>query len=88
MRTEAGMDNSRSYWYSVRRGAALVKEITKGVVPVTGSLYVEQYEGNKETFRRAITQALKSSDGLMIFDISHIINRNWLGCIGKGNYRC
>lgn len=83
-RTEAGMDNSRSYWYSVEGGAALVKEITKGVVPVTGSLYVEQYEGNKETFRRAITQALKSSDGLMIFDISHIINRNWWDVLEKG----
>lgn len=76
-RTEAGMDNSRSYWYSVEGGAALVKEITCGVVPVTGSIYVEQYEGDLDLFGRAVSQALKSSDGLMIFDVCHIINRNW-----------
>lgn len=60
-----------------RGGAALVKEITCGVVPVTGSIYVEQYEGDLDLFGRAVSQALKSSDGLMIFDVCHIINRNW-----------
>ncbi len=83
-RTEAGMDNSRSYWYSVEGGAALVKEITAGVVPVTGSLYVEQYEGNEQLFKKAIKQALISSDGLMIFDISHIIKRNWWNILDEG----
>lgn len=83
-RTEAGMDNSRSYWYSVEGGAALVKEITAGVVPVTGSLYVEQYEGNSELFKKAVRQALISSDGLMIFDISHIIKRDWWDVLKQG----
>jgi len=83
-RTEAGMDNSRSYWYSVEGGAALAKEITAGVVPVTGSIYVEQYEGNAELFKKAISQALTSSDGLMIFDISHIIKRNWWDLLKQG----
>ncbi len=82
-RTEAGMVNSRSYWYSVEGGAALVKEITCGVVPVTGSVYVEQYEGKEDIFKRAVTQSIKSSDGLMIFDISHIINRNWWDILQK-----
>lgn len=82
-RTEAGMDNSRTYWYSVEGGAALVKEITRGVVPVIGSIYVDQYEGNADVFSRATTQALKSTDGLMIFDICHIINRNWWDLLDK-----
>lgn len=83
-RTEAGMDNSRSYWYTVEGGAALVKEITAGVVPVTGSLYVEQYEGNEKLFKKAVKQALISTDGLMIFDISHIIKRNWWDLLKQG----
>lgn len=77
-RDEPGMDNSRSYWYTVEGGSELVKEITAGVVPVIGSLYVEQYEGDKELFGRAVKQALKSNDGgLMIFDMSHIVTRGW-----------
>lgn len=83
-RTEAGMDNSRSYWYSIEGGANLVKEITRGVVPVTGSIYVEQYEGDAKQFSRAVAQAIKSTDGLMIFDIVHIINRNWWQPLSDG----
>lgn len=82
-RTEAGMDNSRSYWYCVEGGASLVKEITRGSAPVLGSIYVEQYEGNVEQFSNAVTQALNSTDGLMIFDIVHIINRNWWSQLDK-----
>ncbi|MDP3452564.1 MAG: alpha amylase family protein [Bacteroidales bacterium] len=83
-RDEPGMDNSRTYWYTVEGGSELVKEITRGVVPVIGSLYVEQYEGDAETFSRAVKQALKSNDGgLMIFDMSHIVTRKWWDIIEK-----
>ena len=71
-RSEAGMDNSLTYCYSVEGGAELAKEITKGVVPVIGSIYVEQYLGDFTPFGPAVTQALKSTDGVMIFDIVHL----------------
>ena len=71
-RSEAGMDNSLTYCYSVEGGAELAKEITKGVVPVIGSIYVEQYLGDFTPFRPAVEQALKSTDGVMIFDIVHL----------------
>lgn len=83
-RTEPGMDNSRNYWYCIEGGAELAKEITRGKVPVTGSLYVEQYDGDAERFARAVAQTLESSDGLMIFDIVHIINRGWWDVLRKG----
>ncbi|MFA6335862.1 MAG: alpha amylase family protein [Bacteroidales bacterium] len=76
-RREAAMDNSRSYWYSVEGGAELAKEITCGVVPVIGSILVTQYEGDEKQFKRAVSQVLQSSEGVMIFDISHIIKNNW-----------
>ena len=71
-RSEAGMDNSLTYCYSVEGGAELAREITKGVVPVIGSIYVEQYLGDFTPFRPAVEQALKSTDGVMIFDIVHL----------------
>ncbi len=71
-RSEAGMDNSLTYCYSVEGGAEIAKEITKGVVPVIGSIYVEQYLGDFTPFGPAVEQALKSTDGVMIFDIVHL----------------
>ncbi|WP_295938942.1 alpha amylase family protein [uncultured Alistipes sp.] len=76
-RSEAGMANEQSYWYCIEGGAEWAKRLTCGVVPVTGSIYVEQYEGDAEQFKRAVAQALRDTDGLMIFDIVHIINRDW-----------
>ena len=71
-RSEAGMDNSLTYCYSVEGGAEIAKEITKGVVPVIGSIYVEQYLGDFTPFGPAVEQALKSTEGVMIFDIVHL----------------
>jgi hypothetical protein len=39
---------------------------------VIGSIYVEQYLGDFTPFRPAVEQALKSTDGVMIFDIVHL----------------
>jgi hypothetical protein len=46
-------------------------------VPVIGGLYVEQYKGFPEQFKRAVQMCLDKTDGLMIFDIVHIINFGW-----------
>lgn len=75
-RTEAGMDNSLTYCYSVEGGAELVKSITKGAAPVIGSLYVEQYKEDFSRFSAAVKQVRKDTDGLMVFDIVHIINHS------------
>jgi hypothetical protein len=70
------MDNSLTYCYSVEGGAEIAKEITMGVVPVVGSIYVEQYLGDFTPFGPAVTQSLKSTEGVMIFDIVHLIKHN------------
>lgn len=79
MRGEDGMDaTSREYWYCVEGGAELAEQITCGVVPVVGSIYVEQYMHDEERFGRAVTQAIEScSGGMMLFDLCHIVNHNW-----------
>ena len=68
------MDNSLTYCYSIEGGAELARRITCGAVPVIGSIYVEQYKGDWDRFARAVRQARKDTDGVMIFDIVHIIN--------------
>lgn len=70
--SEAGLHLDLTYCYSVEGGAELAKEITKGVVPVVGSIYVEQYLGEMEKFGPAVEQALKSTGGVMVFDIVHL----------------
>lgn len=45
--------------------------------PFSGGLYVEDYNKDVEQFKKAVKMNLKMSDGLMVFDIVHIISRNW-----------
>lgn len=74
--TEPGMKATKTIWYSVEGSAELVKKVTMGVIPIYGSLYVEQYKGEPERFKRAIKVALEKTDGVMIFDLMHIENYN------------
>lgn len=67
----------KEYWYSVEGSCEITKEVLQNVVPVFGGLYVEQYRGHPEQFGRAIAMCLKKSDGLMVFDLVHIVNYNW-----------
>ena len=44
----------------------------------------DRYEGDAAQFTRAVAQALRDTDGLMIFDIVHIINRGWWSELAAG----
>lgn len=85
-RGEAAMGEGKDYWYSVEGSALLANKVVKGVVPVTGSLYVEQYEENVDQFKDAVKMAYNTTDGLMIFDIVHIINKDWWGVMENALY--
>lgn len=84
-RNEAAMDSSdRSYCYTVEGGAELARKITCGVVPVCGSLYVDQYGQDSELFAKAVRQVMKDNEGgLMIFDLVHIVERDWWDILEK-----
>ncbi|MBE6195668.1 MAG: S-layer protein [Rikenellaceae bacterium] len=88
-RGEAGMDpNDLTYCYSVEGGAELAQALTCGVVPVVGSLYVDQYKEDSEQFAKAVRQVMKSCEGgLMIFDLVHIVNRDWWALLEE-NMKC
>lgn len=70
--SEAGLKLDLTYCYCIEGGAELAKKITRGVVPVIGSIYVEQYLGEMKKFGPAVEQSLKSTGGVMVFDISHL----------------
>lgn len=61
---------------SVEGGCRYSRRLLAGR-PFLGGLYVESYRHDSEQFRRAVEMNLRESDGLMIFDIVHIIERNW-----------
>lgn len=81
--TETGRIGRREYWYSVEGSCEIAAEVTRKVVPVYGGLYVEQYAGHPEQFSKAVTMCLTKSDGLMVFDLIHIVNYNWWDLLGK-----
>lgn len=82
-RNEAGMGKTKDYWYSVEGSAEIAKKVIMDVIPVIGGLYVEQYKNHPEQFQRAVKMCLDKTDGLMIFDIVHIINFGWWDVLEK-----
>lgn len=77
IRTEAAQGRGREDWYTVEGAAMMSRELVKGVVPVYAGLYVAQYQGHPEQFVKALRMCRLRSDGVMIFDIVHIIQYNW-----------
>jgi uncharacterized lipoprotein YddW (UPF0748 family) len=76
-RTEAGMSDQKAPWYSVEGSAEMAMNITMKAAPLLGSIYVDQYKSNKEQCRKAMQMCLDKTNGLMIFDMVHIIERDW-----------
>ncbi|MDO9153999.1 MAG: alpha amylase family protein [Paludibacter sp.] len=83
-KNETDSEISKGEHLCVEGGCIYSKKILKGAVPLYGSLYVEDYKKDKEQFKRAIKMTLEKSDGLMIFDVVHIINNNWWNSLAEG----
>jgi hypothetical protein len=79
-RVEASMGKTKDYWYSVEGGAQLAKKVTAGDVPVTGGVLVDLYK-DPQQFQRAVRMCLQVTDGVMLFDIVHVINNKWWGVL-------
>lgn len=74
------------WWYSVEGSAKIAMKVTKGVIPVYGSLYVEQYKekNNPQQFVRAIKKVRELTDGIMIFDLVHLDTNDWWRYVKEG----
>ena len=64
---------------TVAGAARLAKRVTRDVVPLYGSLYVQQYyaKNDPDQFIRAIKKCLEETDGVMIFDLVHLEDFGW-----------
>jgi uncharacterized lipoprotein YddW (UPF0748 family) len=84
-RTEAGMSDQKAPWYSVEGSAEMAMDITMKALPLLGSIYVDQYKNNKEQCSKAMQMCLDKTNGLMIFDMVHIVERDWWDAIKNLN---
>ncbi|HEX3074938.1 MAG TPA: alpha amylase family protein [Ignavibacteriales bacterium] len=78
---EPGKKSADYWWYSVKGSADIAKKVTCGAVPLYGSLYVEQYNNYAPQFIKAIRQAVESTNGVMIFDAVHLVDKDWWGYV-------
>jgi uncharacterized lipoprotein YddW (UPF0748 family) len=62
---------------TVEAGAEEAMMAVMGATTVYGSLYVRQYQGDPDRFRRAIRAATAGTQGLMLFDLVHIRDYDW-----------
>lgn len=62
-------------WYCVEGSCEHVREILHGR-PCYGGLLADQYYDCPEQLSKAVAMNLKESEGLMVFDIVHIIHKN------------
>lgn len=67
---------SRGDHLSVEGGCRYSRRLLGGR-PFIGGIYVETYKRDSAQFSRAVEMNLRESDGVMIFDIVHIIERDW-----------
>ncbi len=81
--SEPAMSPGNTDWYSVEGGAELAQMVLRGCkAPFIASLYVKEYQ-TEEEFAEAVSVALEKSDGVMIFDLNHIIYHNWWKTLRK-----
>ncbi|PID91516.1 MAG: S-layer protein [Bacteroidetes bacterium] len=63
-----------SGWYTIEGGLANAKRVTMGDVGVNGSLYVHIHKDRPGELAEAVKLCLTDSDGVMVFDIVHLIS--------------
>lgn len=76
-REEAVISGQPEDWYSVEGSAEIAMEATDRATFVYGSLFLQQYEGDEERFRRAMEMALARTHGLMLFDLVYLEMYDW-----------
>ena len=82
VQNETDSKSSRGIWYCVEGSCEKIRNILKGQ-SFFGGVQVDKYDDSHK-LSRSITMNLQVSDGLMVFDISHIINKNLWKEVKKG----
>ncbi len=83
VRNETDMQAQSSLWYCVEGSCENLRTVMGGNKFI-GGILADQFYDNPEGLTESIKMNLKKSDGLMIFDIVHIINKNMWEYVEKG----
>ncbi|MHA7112357.1 alpha amylase family protein [Sunxiuqinia elliptica] len=75
VRNETDSKATRSTWYCVEGSCDKIRGIMNGL-PFYGGILVDQFYDNRPQLSRSIAMNFQASDGLMMFDIVHIIEKN------------
>ncbi|MGI6047685.1 MAG: alpha amylase family protein [Petrimonas sp.] len=83
VKNETDMHTQKSVWYCVEGSNENLKVIMHGN-KFHGGILANQFYDNPEGLTESIKMNLATSDGLMIFDIVHIIHKNMWEYVEKG----
>lgn len=74
---EAKQNDRPATWYSVEGAIDISLEAVNGQTPVIASLYLKDYAGDPEQFKRAIEMCKQKSHGVMLFDVIYLEEYGW-----------
>lgn len=75
VKNETDMQASKNIWYCVEGSCENLRRVMRGNQFI-GGILVDQFYDNPKRLSESIEMNLKKSDGLMVFDIVHIIDKN------------
>ncbi|WP_106766198.1 alpha amylase family protein [Paenibacillus faecalis] len=74
---EAEQSGRPASWYSVEGAIDMSLQAVNGQIPVVASLFLKDYDGNPEQFKKAVRMCKQKSHGVMLFDVVYLENYNW-----------
>lgn len=83
VKNETDMQAQKNIWYCVEGSCENLRNIM-GENKFLGGILADQFYENPQGLTESIKMNLQKSDGLMIFDIVHIINKNMWDAVEKG----
>jgi len=75
--SEAVANGRPADWYSVEGAIRMSLEAIDGRIPVLASLFLKDYEGNVDQFRKALDMCRDRTHGVMLFDAVYVEQYNW-----------
>ncbi|WLD93066.1 alpha amylase family protein [Alkalihalobacillus sp. AL-G] len=64
-------------WYSVEGSADIAMDVVNEATFVYGSLYLAQYKGDPEQFRKGLRAVMDKTHGIMLFDLVYFEQYGW-----------